>query len=70
MVPRPQITITSQGSFNIFNSIRRTLDLSIIGFTFHGGAKSESENLKGKNKFKMPSAKIILKLKRLGAKVL
>ena len=67
-IPRPQITGTSQESFNIFNSIRGTLDLAYKGLLYIGGAKSE--NLRRNKGFKNDERKIVLKLKRLIAKVL
>ena len=49
---RPQITITRQGIFFIFNSVKRTLDITYRSAPWHGAAKSEGENLGGNNIFK------------------
>ena len=65
-IPRPQITRTSQGSFNVFNSIKGESDLADRGLSWHGGAKSESENLKGNKFFKNYERKNIFEVEKVG----
>ena len=64
-IPHSQTTRTRLINYNIFDLVRRSS-------TWHGTMKSESENLvdklKSNNIFKMLSAKMMLKLKNLGAK--
>ena len=64
-IPRPQINRISLIKCGIFDLVSR-------GSLWHGTMKSESENLADKlgsnNIFKMLSAKMMLKLKKLGAK--
>ena len=59
---------------NIFNLVIRNFDLTNTGSLWNGTMKSKSENLVenhgGKKTSKMMSAKIISKLKKLGAKIL
>ena len=50
-VPLPQITRTSQGSFEIFDCVIGTSDIAYRVSSWHGAANIESGNLGGEKKF-------------------
>ena len=65
---RPHITRTSRGSFYIFESIRGKLDLANRSASWHGKAKSESENPKGNIIFKTAGRKNNSEVEKVGRK--
>ena len=72
--PRPHNTRAIANNCEIFDLVRMTSYLAFRFLTWYGTIESESENLlrkiRGNKTFKMLSAEIILKLKKLGAKIL
>ena len=66
----PQITRTKQGSFDIFDYIKGISDLSYRSASWNDAEKVKVKTLEATELSKMLSARIILKLKKLGAKIL
>ena len=68
--PHPHITKNREGRWYIFYLVRRNLDLVYREYMWHGTAKSESENLGGNKCFENAERPNILKLKKMGEKIL
>ena len=66
----PQITKTSQGILVIFDSIRVISYIAYKSVPWHGTRTKKVKSLKATEFSKTLSTRIILKLKRLGAKIL